>query len=127
MNRSGASQFIGVQIISREEVDISIEDQSDQFSLAVDDGATRVSSNNVRGADEVERNGEVKFGSFFMPQRGQAPGFFLPMICLVFEGSTEGGPGPGDAGPSFGVAALRFSRTLPSKRRRLQPLTSNSR
>jgi len=95
MDRNGASQFIGAQIISREEVDISIEDQSDHFSLAVDDGAARVSSNNVRGADEVERNGEVKFGSFSMPQRGQAPGFFLPMIFLVFEGSTEGGPGRG--------------------------------
>ena len=105
MDRSGASQFIGVQIISREEVDISIEDQSDQFSLAVDDGAARVSSNNVRGADEVERNGEVKFGSFFMPQGGQTPGFLFSMICLVFERATQRGPGRGEYG-----SLLRCSR-----------------
>ena len=78
MDRSGASQFIGVQIISREEVDISIEDQSDQFSPALTTGLPEFRP--IMSAVLTKLNGMERSSSalFSCHREGRHLGFSFP-------------------------------------------------
>ena len=56
----GAVLCAVVDEVARQGLDVAIEDQADEFAIAIDDGRAGVAADDVAGGDEVDRSGEVE-------------------------------------------------------------------
>src|SRR4051794_33632941 len=80
--------------IPHERLDVAVEDEADDFALAIDDGAARVAADDVIGADEVEGRLHVDVLLVLEPATGQVVGRLvvvrLGTLVSAFDVRLEG-------------------------------------
>src|SRR5262245_53112632 len=59
MHGNGSVRFLQVNEIPRETLNVAIENQADEFAIAIDDGRSGIAPDDVRRHDEIERCGEI--------------------------------------------------------------------
>ena len=74
IDRDGTGDGVAVGVVEYQRLDVAIEDDANEFALAVDDGGAGVASDDVRRADEVERRVELHLVLGLVPAVGKHEG-----------------------------------------------------
>src|SRR5262249_35193240 len=60
VDRQGSRLRFGIREVEHQRLNVTVEDEADNLTVAVDDGAAAVAADDVGRADEVERHAQFK-------------------------------------------------------------------
>ena len=72
-----------------EVITIPVKGESDHFPVSIDDGASRISADDIRGRDEIHGRSEIEDRRRILPTIGKRPGVAahhrIPGLLAVLE------------------------------------------